>query len=339
MKPVILITIALGCGLVAAIGVYQQMNKAAATPEIEKAQVVVAKTEVSINEAISEENVEIAEWAADQVPENAVTTLEELDGKYAKNRLYPGLAVLNDMVMDETEASSSILVPQGYRVFSIRVAIDSSVSNLIVPGDRVDVIVALRSTGLGSSGLAKIILSGVRVFAVNSDVAPSMDTGGSPDETRAVSLILQPDQVERLAMAAEMGTITLSLRSPDDAGVEETPGSTLEQALGRVDVADETSDGELVLNRGLFDGTDNAEKEPSGPYWSMQVLSPGNAVQYNWEAAGTIPQREVLYESDTSSSDGDSTEDTGEGDRAEDMTLEDLDGDIGVSDYSDGIIE
>ena len=40
MKPVILITIALGCGLVAAFGVYQQMDKAAAKAQVEKVKVV-----------------------------------------------------------------------------------------------------------------------------------------------------------------------------------------------------------------------------------------------------------------------------------------------------------
>jgi len=331
MKPMILITVALSCGLVAAIGVYQQMNSAGSTRE-ENVKVVVASKEISINEAFNEENVEIVEWSRSQVPPGAISSLEELVGMYAKSRFYPGIAVVQDMIMDGTEASRSVLVPNEYRVVSVKVSLDSSVSNLIEPGDRVDVIVVLRDWGDSGLALAKTILMGVRVFAVNSEIAPSLNTEEAPEEARAVSLILKPDQVEKLMMATEMGTIKLSLRSPDDSNVEDPPGCTPDTLLGRADVADEVSGGELDLNRGTSDET--LEKQnPSQPYFSMLVLSPGTGLQYNWAAEGAVPQMEVLYSSDNGPAD-DSSEPADEKDE-EDGDFAELDDDIEVTDYSD----
>lgn len=330
MKPIILIMVALGCGLVAAVGVYQQMNSAA-TMEVEKVNVVVAKTEININEALNEENVELVEWAQSQVMPNAITTLEELEGTYARARFYPGEAVLKDKIIDGTKNGNSIGVPQGYRVVSVKVSLDSSVSNLVEPGDRVDVIVVLRESG-DNLALAKTILTAVRVYAVNSEITPTLDPEKAPEEARAVSLILEPEQIEKLMMAAEVGTIKLSLRSPDDAEISETDGCTFADMLGQTDVADEVSDGEVVLNRGIL-------KQPQGPpkpHWEMVVLSPGTAQKYSWASAGCVPQMEVLYSSDSSSSTDDSTEDVADGgnDRVDD--IEDLNDDIEVTDYSDG---
>lgn len=331
MKPMILITVALSCGLVAAIGVYQQMDSGG-SGKVENVKVVVASKEISINEALNEENVEIVEWARNQVQPGAISSLEELDGMYAKSRFYPGVPVLQDMIMDGTEASRSVLVPNEYRVVSVKVSLDSSVSNLIAPGDRVDVIVVMRDWGDSGLALAKTILMGVRVFAVNSEIAPSLNTEEAPEEARAVSLILKPDQVEKLMMATEMGEIKLSLRSPDDSNVDDSPGCSPDTLLGRADVADDVSGGELALNRGPSDGA--LEKQnPSKPYFSMLVLSPGTGLQYNWAAAGAVPQMEVLYSADNGPSD-DSSEPAAEKDK-EDSDFEELNDDIEVTDYSD----
>lgn len=330
MKPIILIAIALGCGLVAAVGVYQQMNNAAATPQVEKVNVVVAKCEININEALSEENVEVIEWERSQVLPNAVTTLEELEGMYARARFYPGEAVLQDKIVDGTKNGNAIDVPEGYRVVSVKVSLDSSVSNLVEPGDRVDVIVVLREC-TDNLALAKTILEAVRVYAVNSELTPSLDPEKAPEEARAVSLILKPEQIEKLMLATEMGTIKLSLRSPDDAGIAETSGCTSSDMLGKADVADEVSDGEVILNRGM---SEQSAEDPSLPYWSMVVISPESAQKFSWASPGGVPQMEVLYTSDSGSSKDDSTEEAGDSGKGEDNDFDELDDDVAVTDYS-----
>jgi len=333
MKPLVLITVALGCGLVAAVGFYQQMDNAGATQETEKVNVVVATREVNINEALTEENVELVQWARDQVLEGTVTSLEELEGAYARTRLYPGEAILSGKVIDSTKPGTSILVPTGYRVVSVEVSLDSSVSNLIEPGDRVDVIVVLRERG-ETAAMAKTILSAVRVFAVNSHVAPSLDPEESPEDARAVSLILKPDQIEKLMMATEIGTIKLSLRCPDDDEISETEGCGFAEMLGQVSVADDVSDGKVVLDGGLSK-RQPAQQDPSQPYWSMVVQSPGNAHQFDLASRNGVWERKTLYTTDSDSSDSDTGSDTASGGQSDVEDLDDLGNDVGVTDYSD----
>jgi hypothetical protein len=126
--------------------------------------------------------------------------------------------------------------------------------------------------------------------------------------------------VEKLAMAAQKGTITLALRSPDDASVEETQGCTLDEALGRQSVADEVSDGELFLNR---EPAEPPAQKQAGPYWSMVIQSPGAAHQFNWASRGAVPQMETLYSSDSSTEDDSTDEAENDGDEDPDE-LDDL---------------
>jgi pilus assembly protein CpaB len=309
MKPLVLIIVALGCGLVAAVGVFQHINSSAAQ-QVQSLNVVVATKEIRINEAFSEENVQIVEWPGSQVPEGAISDFVDVEGMYARARLYPGEPILHSKMMDESDVGSSRGVPAGYRVVSVKVSLDSSVSNLIEPGDLVDVIAVLRESRKNPVAMAKTILTGVRVFAVNSDIVRSLGIERSPDEARAVSLLLKPDEAEKLMMANELGTIKLAMRRPDDEKAAETMGCTLNRVLGT-----EADDGAI---------TDFGSGQH---YWTMLVTSPGAAQKYTWATPNAMPQMEVLYSlDDNSNSDSSDLE----------AVFGELDDDIEVTDYSDG---
>jgi len=330
MKPIILMTVALGCGLVAAIGVFKQMGKNSAASSQEKpVKVVVAAREININEPLTEENVKVVDWPADQKLQGAASEVKDLEGKYARVRLYPGEPILDGKIMGITDASSSLRVPKGYRVVSVKVSLDSSVSNLIEPGDRVDVIAVIRPSRENPTAVAKTILKAVRVFAINSEIVRSLDPDKSPEEARTVSLLLKPEQAEKLMMATELGKIKLAMRSPEDAQLVETSGCTVGDVLGRADVADEVEPtGQLALC-----STPQPTNVNEGPaYWAMVVSSPGNAQKFTWATPDAMPKMEVLYSSDKSSSDkpSDDAQDDASGDDSGDL---ELDSDIQVTDY------
>jgi pilus assembly protein CpaB len=297
MRSIFLIAVALCCGLVAAIGVFQYLDKVQAAGRLEMREVLVASREININEALSEQNVQRAMLPATVVQRGALTEIEGLQNRYARVRLYPGEPILLDKVMGADDTSGSLKVPLGYRVVSVRVTSESSVSSLIEPGDRVDVIVVLQHTSEAPVSLSKTILKAVRVFAVNSEMARTIEAEKNLDEARTVSLLLKPDQVEKLMMAADLGNIRLALRSPDDPNVDETPGCTIEKIFGNGDVADETfSNGEIGVP-GLThtdpQGLENTDDGADECYWTMVVASPHGSADYRWSAEGATPNRAI----------------------------------------------
>jgi len=290
MKSTVLLMIAVGCGLVAAVGVYQfiQQSSARAVPI---RPVVVTTAAININEPFDEDNIRVDMWPQDKVPMGAVGSLKELKDKYARTRLFKGEVILPGKVMDADGISGAVKIPPGYRVVSVKATPESSVSNLIEPGDRVDVVVVINLSQFKSNAVAKTILNAVRVFAVNREMDRTLEETKSPESARTVSLLLQPDQVERLMMAAKLGEIRLALRSPDDPRVEATAGCTVRQVLGQADVADDLgSDGMLTSLSRERDAAEWSESE--GPVWTMVLMTPRGQQKYHWSDDAELPEQE-----------------------------------------------
>ena len=73
-KTLILFFVAIGCGLVASIGVSQYMEKNRTNGlQLETMKVYVATTEINIGERLDDKNIKLEEWPKDRIPEGAVT--------------------------------------------------------------------------------------------------------------------------------------------------------------------------------------------------------------------------------------------------------------------------
>lgn len=155
MKPksLVLVLLAAGCGLVATIGISQILEHSNAPPANtgEMEPIFVALTDINVNDLLTAQVLKLEEWPKGKVPAGALTKLEQIEGKRCKQRLYAGEPILAGKVRgadDDTLPSDGI--PKGFRVVNVRT--DSvSGTGLIVPGDRVDVLVFLNkntSTGV-----------------------------------------------------------------------------------------------------------------------------------------------------------------------------------------------
>jgi len=89
MKSLILIFIALGCGLVATIGISQVMERSSGggTEPLQMEQILVAKGDIDIGATLDANSVVLEEWPAAKVPEGAIRSLEEVDGNQYKKYL------------------------------------------------------------------------------------------------------------------------------------------------------------------------------------------------------------------------------------------------------------
>lgn len=280
MKAIILIGISLGCGLVAAVGVSRYLGdkQNTGTPAA-TVKIVVAKGEININEALSEDKLELADWPQDRVPQGAIEAVDKIANMYARTRLYPGAPVLTSMLVGSSEGTRALTVPLGYRVVAVKMNAESSVSSLVQPGDRVDVVVVIRNN---ERTMSKTILRAVRVFAVNSETERSTEQPKAPSEARTASLLVTPDQAEKVLMGADLGQLRLALRSPEDLSVEETKGCNINELLGRGEVADNSLGKESHAGATIHSGE---------PRWTMQICSPQNTAQFRWSGPGGFPER------------------------------------------------
>ena len=140
----VLILIALACGLVASIGISQVVDKRSTEQETAQlAPVYVAAADIAIHERLTAQTVRREEWPIDRIPPGAVAVLEDIEGRKPSQPLYKGEVILGARLVDpNSRVMTSERIPKGYRVVSVKVSMDSAVSGLLSPGDRVDVIAA-----------------------------------------------------------------------------------------------------------------------------------------------------------------------------------------------------
>ena len=124
------------------------------------------------------------------------------------------------LVAPGTRGILAAVTAPGMRAAAVALSQAASVSGLVEPGDRVDVIL---TQTVGERRAATTVLHDVRVVAVDEALAGTGRDGG---DGGTVSLELTPRQSEILALAGEMGKVSLSLRALS-AGADRAPGATV----------------------------------------------------------------------------------------------------------------
>lgn len=297
-KSMILIVVALGCGLVASIGVSQVLTQRAGASSAgpETAEVYVASADVNINDPLDAKNVTLAVWPKDKIPEGAVTDISKLEGQYARSWIYQGELILEKKLTNVK--GDNFVIPEGYRVMPLQVDA-SHMSKLIKPGDRVDVMLYVPPRE-GFESVVKTILADVRVFSVNARVERAVDEK-EEELARFVDVLCNPEQSEVLTLAAEMGSISLSLRRPDDPTVTKTDGTAMSTLMGlkqerSTEVREANVEAENAPPGDQFrDWLDAMNQrpdapaetslaavapEPAKPVWTMVELTPEGPVEY-----------------------------------------------------------
>jgi pilus assembly protein CpaB len=228
---VILFIVAASCGLAAAYGVTRNSGDTVVVAE-EKAKIYVAKKDIIIGHELSEENIVLAEWPRNQIPAGTMSDIEELKERFARTSLFAGEPILESKLMDSNGGGKSARIPAGYRVVSVRVTVYSSVSGLVQPGDRVDLLVFLRKNEEIPTTATKTILQDVTVFAVDAETERSVDPAGDARSVRTVSLLVQPEQAETILLAGQLGELSLALRRPNDHLEGPSDGQTVQMLAG-----------------------------------------------------------------------------------------------------------
>jgi pilus assembly protein CpaB len=93
----------------------------------------------------------------------------------------------------------------------------------VLPGNRVDVVATASPTEQHSDTTSKVVLSNVQVLTAGTRIEQGQDQS-KPVQVTVVTLLVYPDQAERLALASTEGKIQLALRNPLDQGAPPTPG-------------------------------------------------------------------------------------------------------------------
>jgi Flp pilus assembly protein CpaB len=196
-----------------------EAGPAASTEALATEQVLVVLQDIPAGEAITPEMLKIEEWPSDKVPSGATTRLEDVVGRRARTKIWSGTPILAEMLARPAEVLVS--VPHGYRVITVSQDEASATRDLIRPGDHVDVLWAPRDKADEGETEPRAVLEDIQVFAVH-------DAGQASAGGRRVSLLVTPQQAEKLTLATEIGRIWLAQRPSTEWRRPQPPQKTIE---------------------------------------------------------------------------------------------------------------
>lgn len=251
-KSVFLLMLALGCGLVASIGITQVMAKRNSAPAgnvTEMDAIFVAMEDIPMGEPVTAQMVELEEWPKDKIPEGALGKIENVENRRSKTKIYKGSPVLDNLLLSEgaSELGAAGQIPKGYRVVPVRVDNVSGGGNMIRPMDRVDVLVHLTRNAAKevAETTTRTILQDIKVFAVNDVYDLDTTDDSSKIIAQTISLLVPLEQAEKVILAEELGEIRLVMRSPDDTDEVVTGGARPSELFGPTESSNR--DKEIVL--------------------------------------------------------------------------------------------
>jgi pilus assembly protein CpaB len=207
-KSLILMLVAMGCGLVAAY----TTAKLTARSNDETEKVLVAHSEIKIGTVIKEPEklfVEI-DYKKGTAP-NAVYDLEKIKDKVVTRTIRPG----QFLVPDDLSSNFGITPPKGTKAMAIKVTPDSAVGGFIMPGSRVDVIATIAEQN--SKPEVVTVLQNQEVLAVDR-ISVRPDGQAAVETLNTVTLAVTPQNAMRLELALKQagGVVRLLLRDQND---------------------------------------------------------------------------------------------------------------------------
>ncbi|MGD0215738.1 MAG: Flp pilus assembly protein CpaB [Terriglobales bacterium] len=218
--------LALAIGLLVSYAVYVQMQTAAGkVNNTAGKQVLVAADDIQVGTKLAANDVTTITIPPAAVPPGAFSVPTKVLGRGAILPISKGEFILpGKLAAVNAGAGLPSMIPPGMRAVSVRVNDVVSVAGFVQPGTRVDVM----ATGNQGSGVqTNTVLENVLVLAVGK----SLDrTSSEAQVAPVITLLVSPDDAQRLALVSQEGRIQLSLRNPLDTkegGVGATRSSSL----------------------------------------------------------------------------------------------------------------
>jgi pilus assembly protein CpaB len=193
--------------------------------------VVAVSADIDVGTRITAEQLKLIELPAAAAPDSAFGTIEEVVGRVNRIRLVADDLVLESKLSPVGAASGlQAVIPEGKRAITVRANDVIGLAGFLRPGDMVDVIGTVQERP-GAELIAKTVLQRIPVLTVGKEMERTAD--GKQKTVETVTLLVSPEEAERLVLVTTEGRIQLVLRSPLDGGENAGRFTTFDQLLDR----------------------------------------------------------------------------------------------------------
>ncbi len=197
---------------------------AASTNGVATARIVVAARDLPVGAVLAPADLKVVDWPATALPPGYAS---DPSGMVGRGLITPVAA--NEPLLARKTASKEeggglpIVIPEGMRAVSVKVDEVVGVAGFVLPGTRVDVLATLSQQSGRDEAATRVILQNVQTLAAGQTI--QRDAEGKPQTVTVITLLVDPEQAEKLTLAATEGRIQLALRNTLDMGEVATKGA------------------------------------------------------------------------------------------------------------------
>jgi len=194
----------------------------------ETTPVVVANADLTFGTTLKEEHLRLVEFPKTSVPQGAFGSIDSVLSQTTKVFVVNGEPLLASK-LSAMGGGLSVRVPSDMRAMSVKVNDVTGVSGFVLPGDRVDILVTVSYAGGSNVAVTKTILQDVEIIASGVKT----ETKNNQNVTvQTVTVVVDPDGAEKLALAVDQGSVHLALRNPVDRHVTVASSKDVRTVLG-----------------------------------------------------------------------------------------------------------
>jgi pilus assembly protein CpaB len=198
--------------------------------EVKSYYVAVAAKPLPVGTLIAPTDVKLVAWPASSPVVGGHSAVEEVSNRgliaaVAENE------PLTDAKLAPREAGAGLppTITAGMRAISVKVNEVIGVAGFVVPGTRVDLVVTIDDK---EQSLSRVVVTNVQVLTAGTKYDQEQVKDGKPVPTSVVTLLVTPEDAERIALAANQGSIMLTLRNPLDTAPTLTKGTRMASLMG-----------------------------------------------------------------------------------------------------------
>jgi pilus assembly protein CpaB len=231
----LVLAVALGAAGIASFGVYQVVS-AMPVREVEVASLhaVVAARPIPVGTIVTSDHVKLVPWPARNPVPGSFTAIEAVMNRGAIVEVAEN-EPLTEAKLAPLGAGGGLppTIPEGMRAISVKTNEVVGVAGFVIPGTHVDVLVTVGKSGARDEPISRAVVSNVQVLTAGSRFdQENAKAEGKPIPATVVTLLVTPEDAERISLAANEGQIMLTLRNPLDVAPTTTNGTRMANLMG-----------------------------------------------------------------------------------------------------------
>jgi pilus assembly protein CpaB len=211
--------LALALGAFVAFVVYKNLMSKSNAGNEPGTDVVVATNDLQVGAKVEDRDVKVVKVPNSIVPANFFRAKSQVVGRGVILPIQRAEVLMqNKLGAENAGAGLPALIPQGMRAVSVRVNEVVAVAGFVAPGTRVDVLLTGNPSG-SSEAQTTTVLENVAVIASGTKLERSPT--GEAQSAPVITLLVSPEDAQKLTLASSQGHIQLALRNPVDTHKED----------------------------------------------------------------------------------------------------------------------